>query len=61
MEFTLTIMLGNEAMQTGVEIADALRKVADHVQNVGYGTSDIEGKIRDENGNTVGSYQTIET
>ena len=30
-EFTLTIRLGNDAMQTGGDIAEALRKVADRI------------------------------
>ena len=50
-KFTLEITLGNEAMQTPEDIADALRKAASHVQG-GYGN----GVIRDVNGNSVGSY-----
>lgn len=50
--FTLTIELGNAAMQSGPDVAAALRAVADRIEH------DLEarGTIRDENGNTVGSY-----
>jgi len=50
-KFTLQIELGNEAMQTPDDIADALQRTASHVQ-AGYGN----GTIRDLNGNSVGSY-----
>jgi hypothetical protein len=50
-KFTLEITLGNYAMQTPEDIADALQKAASHVQ-AGYGN----GVIRDVNGNSVGSY-----
>jgi hypothetical protein len=51
-EFTLRIELGNDAMQSGPDVADVLRQVADRIEN------DLEarGKIRDLNGNTVGEY-----
>lgn len=51
--FTLTIELGNDAMQTGADIADALRRVAARQEEWERGT---DGAIRDENGNTVGRY-----
>jgi hypothetical protein len=53
MKFTLTIELGNEAMQSHEDIARALEDVierlrlATHVEN---------GSIRDDNGNTVGRW-----
>ena len=50
-KFTLQIELGNEAMQTPEDIADALRKAASKLE-AGYGT----GNIMDLNGNSVGSY-----
>lgn len=49
--FTLTIKLGNDAMQTPDDIAGALREVADTVQS-GRGN----GKIFDLNGNSVGQF-----
>lgn len=57
-KFTLTIELGNEAMQTGADIATALREVADKMDSA-YGHHAIEadnGRIRDLNGNTVGKW-----
>ncbi len=50
-KFTLEITLGNEAMQTPDDIAEALRRTASKVQ-AGYGN----GGILDLNGNSVGSY-----
>lgn len=50
-KFTLEITLGNEAMQTPEDIADALRKAANLLE-AGNGT----GNIYDLNGNSVGSY-----
>lgn len=50
-EFTLTIELGNDAMQTDVDLADTIHKVAREVAD---GWSD--GDVRDANGNTVGHF-----
>jgi hypothetical protein len=50
--FTLTIELGSDAMQSGPDVADALREIADRIEN-GF---EARGKIRDANGNTVGEY-----
>lgn len=52
-QFKLTIRLGNDAMQAGPDVAQALREVADRIEN------DLEarGNIRDLNGNTVGSFE----
>jgi DUF917 family protein len=55
MEFTLTIQLGNAAMQTGEDVAEALARVADSLQG---GVQ--SGTIRDVNGNTVGSWDLPE-
>lgn len=51
--FTLTITLGNDAMQDGGDIAEALEWVADHTDIMG----SREGSIRDRNGNTVGKWE----
>lgn len=51
-EFKLRIRLGNAAMMNGADVADALRRVADVVQDSG----DDSAGIRDLNGNTVGSW-----
>lgn len=55
MTFTLTIELGNDAMQSRGDIEGALRKLG---QNLRYMSDPPEagddGKIMDENGNSVG-------
>ncbi len=58
-EFTLNIELGNEAMQTGLDIAEALKKVAKKIYMCGEGDELIGcgGKIMDYNGNSVGLWQ----
>lgn len=53
--FILTIELGNAAMQTPRDVADALRQAADVLEN-GPTPSQVPQTIRDENGNTVGDY-----
>jgi hypothetical protein len=58
-EFTLNIELGNEAMQTGLDVAEALKKVAKKIYMFG-GEDELigcGGKIMDGNGNSVGSWQ----
>ena len=56
--FTLKIKLGNDAMQTGLDLADAINEVTDRLQDV---MGDIapgeSGTIRDVNGNTVGKWE----
>lgn len=49
--FEMRIELGNAAMQTPPELADAIEGVAERVRD-----GVVEGKIRDLNGNTVGSW-----
>lgn len=57
-KFTLTINLGNEAMQTPQDIAEALREVVRRLDlHSLQGTEPITGKIRDLNGNTVGEWK----
>jgi hypothetical protein len=50
--FRLHIELGNDAMQTGPDVAAALREVADQIEH----NLEARGNIRDLNGNTVGHY-----
>lgn len=50
--FALEINLGNDAMSTPQDVAEAIRRVADRVDGLG----DLSGGIRDLNGNTVGRY-----
>jgi len=52
-KFKLHIKLGNAAMGTKDEIANALRELADKLDH----TDADSGNIRDENGNTVGKWE----
>lgn len=57
MEFKLTIELGNDAMQDGAEVAEALEQVAAKVH---YELPLVAGEphmVRDANGNTVGRWE----
>jgi hypothetical protein len=60
-DFKLTIALGNNAMQTAEDVAGALRGLADHVAQIGeyvdFGGYRDAGKVRDENGNAVGTWK----
>jgi hypothetical protein len=59
--FKLTIDLGNEAMQTGEDVAALLLEAADDLRD--HGPAVITDRdacgvaLRDPNGNTVGSWQ----
>lgn len=50
--FKLEIELGNDAMQDREDVASALRKAAEKIEQ----TSAALGRIIDENGNTVGTW-----
>jgi hypothetical protein len=50
--FTLKIELGGDAMQSGPDVAAALRDVADKIEH----GLEARGSIVDVNGNTVGTY-----
>jgi hypothetical protein len=53
--FKLEIRLGNAAMQTAEDVAEALRRLADKVE-----AADIEsdrGRVMDLNGNRVGDWE----
>jgi hypothetical protein len=55
-QFTLKITLGNEAMQTGSDIAESLREIANRIET--YDSMKFpETKIRDINGNSVGTWK----
>jgi hypothetical protein len=63
-KFKLEIELGNAAMQTPEDVADALRRVADTLAGVGFvagagGFGRGSQRIRDLNGNTVGDWMVI--
>lgn len=59
MTLTLTIDFGNDAMQTGVDAARALRSVADKLaRNGSFQPTKVDGgKIMDLNGNSVGKWE----
>ena len=49
--FNLTIRLGNDAMQTGEDVAEALRQAANYIEQ-----HDTGSAVYDLNGNRVGSF-----
>lgn len=65
MRFTLTINSGNAAMQTGADIAAAVRAVAERIDDptqyfddpTDESGFDRSGQIRDVNGNLVGAWR----
>jgi len=54
-EFTISIMMGNDAMRTPADVAKQLRHVASELED-GFEA----GTIRDDNGNNVGHFGTSE-
>lgn len=63
MKFLLQIELGNDAMQTGQDVASALDLIAEPRATLPTLTmlSDGDsGNIRDSNGNTVGKWEVVE-
>ena len=59
MRFVLTIQLGNDAMQTGEDVARALRETATLIDYGGVFSIPDGGRIYDENGNTIGSWEVV--
>lgn len=57
MTFTLTIELGNDAMQDYVDIASALTKLSERLSDVGGAAKYDGGGVMDLNGNSVGSWE----
>jgi len=57
MRFTLTIELGNDAMLTGEDVADALDEVCHGINTTSPMLVGETDKIRDVNGNTVGKWE----
>lgn len=57
-EFTLTIRLGNDAMQSGNDIAEALVRAANYINDY---HQEIEAgdalSLKDQNGNRVGEWK----
>ena len=61
MQFTLTIELGNDAMQTANDIEGVLRKLGQRLPYISDPPEDgDEGSIMDDNGNKVGSWSITE-
>ncbi len=59
--FTLTITLGNDAMQTLGDVADALARVSRYVEAHAWDIIPGESRgIFDENGNRVGEWSMSE-
>lgn len=56
-QFILKIQLGNDAMQTGCDIAGALRKTSFDIDWRGILLKTQDYPVRDINGNTVGSWR----
>ena len=56
MKFTLEIELGNEAMQTGDDVALALRRLSVKLVDARIDVGADRGTIRDANGNAVGKW-----
>ena len=65
--FFLRIEMGNDAMQSSIDIANALCSVAGSIVDNSYveqvneedSDSEIIRGIRDENGNTVGEFKIV--
>jgi hypothetical protein len=56
-QFILKIELGNEAMQTPQDIAQALREAAGSLDGLVPEATRASGSIRDLNGNRVGKWE----
>jgi hypothetical protein len=55
-KFFVEINLGNDAMLDTCDISEALIQVCEKIMHIRSNIDDISGKIRDVNGNIVGSY-----
>lgn len=60
MEFTLKIRLGNDAMQTPEDVADALERAASKIRRFEPLTRPTHAFVIDSNGNTVGRWELSE-
>jgi hypothetical protein len=59
-KFILEIELGNDAMRSGYDIAEALGRVSTRIYNTGLNpTKPSIGDVRDINGNVVGKYEVV--
>jgi hypothetical protein len=55
--FTLQVTIGNEAMLTGDDLADLLRKLANRVSGDMPRPDGTRWPVRDANGNRVGTWE----
>ena len=55
-QFELTIRLGNAAMQTAADVADALRRAADWIEEYAAMEHGEAVTLLDANGNRVGAW-----
>ena len=56
-KFRLNIEMGNDAMQTPRELAEALRELATRVESIAEDETQVSAKVLDDNGNEVGSWE----
>lgn len=61
MEFTLTVRFGNDAMQTGDDLAAALRRIAEQVEVLGEPAREFGRPVFDTNGARVGAWNVGES
>lgn len=60
MRFKLEIDLGNDAMQTGADVAQALGTVQHRIEDLLIPLRDgLGGPVKDGNGNTLGSWEVV--
>lgn len=55
-KFVLNIELGDDAMQEPAHVAEALRELAERIDELEPDETDASGKVLDDNGNTVGEW-----
>lgn len=56
-KFKLSIEMGNDAMQTPRELAEALRELATRVESIEETETNAGAKVLDDNGNEVGTWE----
>lgn len=56
-KFKLNIEMGNDAMQTPRELAEALRELATRVESIEEDETNAGAKVLDDNGNEVGAWE----
>ena len=58
MKFSVEIDLGNDAMRSELDLADALARIAKQIKFYSACHIATDGKVKDVNGNTVGRWKT---